>query len=445
MILAVDQGTTGTTCLVVDDELRVAGRSYVPVAVSTPRPGWVEQDPWELWASVERAIADAGAVTVDAVGIANQRETTIVWDRHTGDPVYPAIVWQDRRTADRCRELDADLIRARTGLTPDPYFSATKLEWILREASGDLAFGTVDTWLLWQLTDGAVHATDVSNASRTMLLDLETLDWSVELLELFGVPREILPEVHPSAHVFGANVAALAGDQQASLYAHGAAKATIGTGAFVLVSTGDDSSPPPHGLVRTAAAGGGYALEGSVFVAGAAVQWLRDGLGLIASAAESEALARSVDSTDGVYFVPALTGLGSPHWAPDARGLVTGITRGTRREHIVRAALESIAYQINDVIDAMPDRPPVLRVDGGATANTFLMQFLADVLQVPVEVSTEREMTALGAAALAGVAIARWTATDLAALRSSAARYEPDLDVSALVAGWRDAVGRALA
>ena len=438
MILAVDQGTTGTTCLVVDG-LEVVSRSYTPVAVSTPRPGWVEQDPWELWAGVERAVADAGPV--DAIGIANQRETTIVWDRRTGEPVHPAIVWQDRRTADRCRELDAELIRARTGLTPDPYFSATKLEWILREAHGDLAFGTVDTWLLWQLTGGEVHATDVSNASRTMLLDLETLDWSDELLELFGVPRDVLPEVRDSAGDFGANVAALAGDQQSSLYAHGAAKATIGTGAFVLVHSGDDWSPPPHGLVRTAAAGGGYALEGSIFVAGAAVQWLRDGLGLLADSAESEALARSVDSTDGVYFVPALTGLGSPHWAPDARGLVTGITRGTRREHLVRAALESIAFQILDVVDAMRERPDVLRTDGGATANAFLMQFLADVLQLPVEVAAEREMTALGAAALAG----RWSADELAAVRGVAARYEPERDESGLVAGWRDAVGRTVA
>jgi glycerol kinase len=452
VILAVDQGTTGTTALVVDGELAVVGRAYVPVSVSTPRPGWVEQDPWELWRSVqqaaEAALADAGVRSVDAVGIANQRETTIVWDRRTGEPVQPAIVWQDRRTAERCRALDADAIRARTGLTPDPYFSATKLEWILRQASGDLAFGTVDTWLLRQMTGGDAHATDVSNASRTMLLDLETLDWSDELLALFDVPREMLPEVHPSAHVFGewsgTPVAALAGDQQSSLYAHGRAKATIGTGAFVLVATGADGSTPPHGLVRTAAAGGGYALEGSIFVAGAAVQWLRDGLGLLADSAESEGLARSVDSTDGVYFVPALTGLGSPHWDADARGLVCGITRGTRREHLVRAALESIAYQVHDVVEAMAERPAVLRVDGGATANTFLIQFLADVLGVPVEVSAEPEMTALGAAALAGVGIGRWTEADLAALRSSAARYEPELDVSALVAGWRDAVDRAL-
>jgi glycerol kinase len=452
VILAVDQGTTGTTCLVVDGDLAVAGRASVPVSVSTPRPGWVEQDPWELWASVEQAaaaaLADAGVRSVDAVGIANQRETTIVWDRRTGEPVRPAIVWQDRRTADRCRALDADAIRERTGLTPDPYFSATKLEWILGETTGELAFGTVDTWLLRQMTGGAVHATDVSNASRTMLLDLETLDWSDELLELFGVPRDVLPDVQPSAHVFGewsgVPVAALAGDQQSSLFAHGDAKATLGTGAFVLGATGDDRSPPPHGLVRTAAAGGGYALEGSIFVAGAAVQWLRDGLGLLADSAESEALARSVGSTDGVYFVPALTGLGSPHWDADARGLVCGITRGTRREHLVRAALESIAFQVLDVVDAMAERPAVLRVDGGATSNGFLMQFLADVLGIPVEVSSEREMTALGAAALAGVAIGRWTGADLAALRTSSARYEPERDVSALVAGWRYAVARTL-
>ena len=317
MILAVDQGTTGTTCLVVDDELQVRGRGHAEVSVQTPRPGWVEQDPQELWASVERAaeaaLADAGVAAreLDALGIANQRETTLVWDRRTGEPVYPAIVWQDRRTAERCRELPAELIRTRTGLTPDPYFSATKLEWILRETGGmreGLAFGTVDTWLVWKLTHGAVHATDVTNASRTLLLDLATLDWDDELLALFGVDESLLPAVHGSAEVVGDGellgakvpIAALAGDQQASLFAHGGgAKVTLGTGAFLLVGTGGDCSPPPHGLVRTAAAGGGYALEGSIFVAGAAVQWLRDKLGMLANAAESEALARSVDSTEG--------------------------------------------------------------------------------------------------------------------------------------------------
>ena len=463
MILAVDQGTTGTTCLVVDDALEVRGRGYAPVTISTPQPGWVEQDPWELWTSVEQAaaaaVADAGvrASELAALGIANQRETTIVWSRRTGRPVHPAIVWQDRRTAERCRELPGELIRARTGLTTDPYFSATKLEWILRRTgSGDaLAFGTVDSWLLWQLTGGTVHATDRSNASRTMLLDLATLDWSDELLELFAVERSVLPELHSSAEVLAEAaflgrtlpVAALAGDQQASLFVLGDAKATLGTGAFVLVRSGSDATEAPHGLVRTVAAGlePAYALEGSVFVAGAAVQWLRDGLGLLDSACESETLARSVTSTEGVYFVPALTGLGSPHWAPDARGLVCGITRGTRREHLVRAALESIAYQVLDVVDALPSRPAVLRVDGGAAANGFLVQFLADALRLPVETAAERDSTALGAAALAGVATGRWTVDDLAALLPPAARYEPERDVSALVAGWVDAVSRTLA
>jgi glycerol kinase len=463
LILAIDQGTTGTTCLVVDDELGVTGRGYAQVALTTPQPGWVEQDPRELWSSVEAAAtlalhdAGVGASELDAIGIANQRETTIVWDRATGEPVYPAIVWQDRRTAERCRALPADEIRARTGLTPDPYFSATKLEWILRESGAapeSLAFGTVDSWLLWQLTGGAVHATDVSNASRTMLLDLETLDWSDELLELFGVSRALLPDVRPSASLFGEGqllgatlpVAALAGDQQASLYAHGAAKATLGTGAFVLVGTGADHSPAPHGLVRTAAAGtdASYALEGSIFVAGAAVQWLRDGLGVLADAAESEVLARSVDSTEGVYFVPALTGLGSPHWAPDARGLVCGITRGTRREHVVRAALEAMAYQVLDVVDALPERPAVLRVDGGASANGFLVQFLADVLGIPVEVAAEQETTALGAAALAGVSNGLWSEEELPRFRRASARREPQTDRSELVAGWRDALRRVL-
>jgi glycerol kinase len=463
VILAVDQGTTGTTCLVVGDALEVVGRGYAPVAIATPRPGWVEQDPEELWASVgraaEAALADANLPpsALDAIGIANQRETTIVWERASGEPVHPAIVWQDRRTADRCRELPVESIRACTGLTPDPYFSATKLEWILRETGirDGLAFGTVDTWLLWKLTSGAVHATDMSNASRTMLLDLATLDWSDELLELFGIPRAVLPAVHASAEVVGEAtflgetlpVSALAGDQQASLYAHGGAKATLGTGAFVLVGTGADCSTPPAGLVRTAAAGigRGYALEGSIFVAGAAVQWLRGGLGLLADSAESEALAISVDSTDGVYFVPALTGLGSPHWAPGARGLVCGITRGTRREHLVRAALEAVAFQVLDVVDAMAERPSVLRVDGGASANGFLVQFMADVLALPVEVAAERETTALGAAALAGVALGRWTEADVAAFRRTSARCEPQRDVTELVAGWHDALRRTLA
>jgi glycerol kinase len=474
VILAVDQGTTATTCLLLGDGLEVRARATVPVPVETPLPGRVEQDPEALWSSVEQAAAaalaaaGAGAAEVEAIGIANQRETTILWERTTGRPAAPAIVWQDRRTAARCAELPADAIRARTGLTPDPYFSATKLEWLLRERGDDrdgLAFGTVDTWLLWRLTGGAVHATDVSNASRTMLLDLATLDWSDELLGLFGIPRELLPEVRRSAEPLGdgalgairAPVVALAGDQQAALYGHGCVspgetKATFGTGAFVLAASGSDCSEPPHGLVRTAAAlpagaAPRYALEGSIFAAGAALQWLRDGLGLIADPAESEALARSVASTEGVHFVPALAGLGSPHWAPDARGLVAGLTRGTRREHLVRAALEAIAYQTRDVLDALPGRPPALRVDGGATANGFLVQFLADVCRVPVEVAAERETTALGAAALAGVATGRWSESDLAAMPRAASRYEPELgedEAEELVAAWRAALRRAL-
>jgi glycerol kinase len=414
VILAIDQGTTGTTCLVVDDELNVLRRGYADLPQHFPRPGWVEHDPEEIWQSVLAAASAAGLDDVDTVAITNQRETTLLWDRGTGEPVAPAIVWQDRRTAERCRELDAALIRERTGLLPDPYFSATKLEWLLREHARDgLAFGTVDSWLVWKLTGGEVHATDVTNASRTLLVSLETLDWDDELLALFGVDRSLLPRIARSEDVFGegtildrrVEIRGIAGDQQAALYGQGChtageGKATYGTGTFVLVHTGDDASPPPHGLLKTAAADG-YALEGAVLVSGAAVQWLRDGLGVLADAAESEALARSVDSSDGVVFVPALTGLGSPWWDPDARGLISGITRGTTRAHLVRAALEAIAHQVADVVDALPEPPAVLRADGGATANALLMQLQADLLGVPVEVAAERETTALGAAALA--------------------------------------------
>jgi glycerol kinase len=420
VILAVDQGTTGTTCLVVDDELTVLGRGYRELPQRFPRPGWVEHDPDEIWLGVERAaeaaLADArvGARDLTAIGIANQRETTLLWERSTGRPVAPAIVWQDRRTGARCAELDATLIRERTGLVPDPYFSATKLEWLLREHDGaGLAFGTVDAWLVWRLTGGAVHATDVTNASRTMLCSLATLDWDDELLTLFGVERSLLPRIVRSdeslgaARLLGATVElrGMAGDQQAALYGQGChvageGKATYGTGSFVLVHTGEDASPPPHGLLKSAAADG-YALEGAVLVSGAAVQWLRDGLGLLGDAAESEALALSVDSTEGVVFVPALAGLGSPWWDAGARGLIAGITRGTTRAHVVRAALEGIAHQVADVVEALPEAPAVLRADGGATGNRFLMQFQADLLGVPVEVAAERETTALGAAALA--------------------------------------------
>jgi glycerol kinase len=420
VILAIDQGTTGTACLVVDDELEVAGRGYRELPQRFPRPGWVEHDPDEIWLGVERAaeaaLAEAGvrASDLEAIGITNQRETTVLWDRASGRPVAPAIVWQDRRTAGRCRELDAHLIRERTGLVPDPYFSATKLEWLLRDRAHDgLAFGTVDSWLVWQLTRGAVHATDATNASRTLLCSLATLDWDDELLGLFGVDRELLPRIVRSdeevgeAELFGARlpIRGIAGDQQAALFgqgchAAGEGKVTYGTGSFVLVHTGPEAPQPPHGLLATAAADG-YALEGAVLVSGAAVQWLRDGLGLLTDAAESEALARSVDSSGGVAFVPALTGLGSPWWDADARGLVSGITRGTTRAHLVRAALEAIAHQVADVVHALPERPALLRADGGATGNSFLMQLQADLLGLPLQVAAESETTALGAAALA--------------------------------------------
>jgi glycerol kinase len=444
VILAIDQGTTGTTCLVLDDDLRVTGRGYRELPQHFPRPGWVEHDPDEIWATVTGAARDAsGDPTV--VAITNQRETTLLWDRATGKAVAPAIVWQDRRTADRCRELDAELIRRKTGLVPDPYFSATKLEWLLREhgSSDGLAFGTVDSFLVWRLTDGEQHVIDVTNASRTLLVDLQTLDWDDELLALFGIPRELLPRVVGSADSIGqgelngrtVEIRGIAGDQQAALYgqgchAPGEGKATYGTGSFVLVHTGGDASAPPDGLLKTAAADG-YALEGAVLTSGAAIQWLRDGLGLVRSAAETEALATSVDDTGGVHFVPALTGLGSPWWDADARGLVTGLTRGTTTAHVVRAALEAIAHQVADVVAALPEAPRVLRADGGATANAFLMQFQADLLQAPVEVAAERETTALGAAALAA---GRETGVAVGAV------YEPRRsvdEVAALRAGWR--------
>jgi glycerol kinase len=457
VILAVDQGTTATTCLVVDDGLHVLGRGTTELPQHFPRPGWVEHDPEEIWATVlasaNTALGDAG-VDVSAVGtvaIANQRETMLLWDRRTGRPVAPAIVWQDRRTAERCAQLDRDLIRERTGLVPDPYFSATKLEWLLErtQAREGLAFGTIDSWLAWRFTRGSRHVTDRTNASRTMLCSLETLDWDDELLALFGVERSLLPEIVGSADVvgegdlFGAavEVRGLAGDQQAALYGHGChrageGKATYGTGSFVLVHTGTDASPPPHGLLRTAAADG-YALEGAILVAGAALQWLRDGLGLIASAAESESLAESVEDAGGVVFVPALAGLGSPWWDADARGLIAGLTRGTSRAQLVRAALEAIAHQVADVVESFPEPLQALRVDGGATANRFLMQLQADLLGVPVEVAADPETTALGAAALAAGTSARV---------SAGAVYEPRLpreQVEELRAGWAAALDRA--
>ncbi len=464
MILAIDQGTTGTTCLVVDEELRVRGRGYCELRQHFPRPGWVEHDPEEIWASVvaaaEAAVSDAG-VQPTAIGIANQRETTVLWERATGRPVAPAIVWQDRRTAERCRELPAELIRERTGLVPDPYFSATKLEWLLARAerpASELAFGTVDSWLVWRLTGGRFHVTDRTNASRTMLLDLDSLDWDPELLALFGVDPVVLPQLVGSAQIVGEGellgrtlpISALAGDQQAALAGHGCfrrgqAKATYGTGSFVLVHEGPQRGWAPAGLLETAAVGG-YALEGAILAGGAAIQWLRDGLGLLADAAESEALARSVASSEGVYFVPALAGLGSPHWDADARGLISGITRGTTRAHIVRAALEAIALQVADVLAEFPSGVELLRADGGAAGNRFVLQLQADLLGCPIEVAAERETTALGAAVLAGIALGFWDEESVRESIPAGATYEPSpaAELEELRAGWRLAVGRAL-
>ncbi len=475
MLLAIDQGTTGTTCLVVDEELRTIGRGYREIGQHFPEPGWVEHDPEEIWASVlvtaEEALAAAriDARDLAAIGITNQRETTVVWERSSGRPVQRAIVWQDRRCAARCAELPEDLVRERTGLVCDPYFSAAKLEWILARtelAPEQLAFGTVDSWLVWKLTRGGAHVTDPTNASRTMLYGLDGGAWDDELLALFALDGGLLPTVVPSsgivgdAHLLGATIpiAGIAGDQQAALFGQGcfeagATKATYGTGTFVLAHAGADRSPTAPGLLRTAAAvppgaAPAFAAEGSVLVGGSAIQWLRDGLGIVANAAESERLAREVGDTGGVTFVPALTGLGSPHWDPQARGLISGITRGTTRAHLVRAALEAMAHQVADIVDVLPVAAEALRADGGATANTFLMQLQADLLGVPVEVSADTDATALGAAALAGLGVGIWPGTEaLLPLLHRGARYEPMLcrdEVESRRDGWRRALQRAM-
>jgi glycerol kinase len=475
VILAIDQGTTGTTCLVVNEALLPVGRGYRALEQHFPQPGWVEHDPDEIWASVEAsaadALADAGlrAQELSAIGITNQRETTLAWERRSGRPVHRAIVWQDRRTAERCAQLPADLIRERTGLVPDPYFSASKLEWILGRTDmpqRELVFGTVDAWLVWKLTGGSAHITDVTNASRTMLVDLSSGEWDDELLEFFGVERSVLPSIVGSsgivadASLLGARVsiAGIAGDQQASLFgqacfAPGEAKATYGTGTFVLVNLGERLSPVSDGVLVTPAAVGPsaparFAAEGSVLVGGAALQWLRDGLGVIAGAADSEAIAAGVPSTEGVFFVPALTGLGSPQWDPNARGLICGLTRGTTGAHLVRAALEAIAHQVADVLDVLPLEVGVLRADGGASANGFLMQLQADLIGTRVEVSAEEEATALGAASLAGLGVGVWgSPSEVAQLVRRGSTFEPRMDRSTAEAhreAWRQALERAL-
>jgi glycerol kinase len=478
VILAIDQGTTGSTCLVFDGDGKIAGRSYSEFRQHFPQPGWVEHDAAEIWEVTRRvaveAIVDAGiqGAELDAIGITNQRETVVAWDPATGEPVHHALVWQDRRTAVRCDELRAagreELIRERTGLVLDPYFSGTKVEWLVRNAEGvgeGTVFGTIDSWLVFKLTGR--HATDLSNASRTLLFDIGELRWDPDLCALLGVDPERLPEALPSAHVYGTTtefggevpVAGIAGDQQAALFgqachAAGQGKNTYGTGSFVLLNAGRSRPPAQEGLLTTIAWGLGdevdYALEASIFVTGAAVQWLRDGLGVIGNAAETAELAASLDSNDGVYFVPALTGLGSPHWDPYARGTIVGLTRGSGPAHLARAALEAIAYQTVDAVraqEAAAGEPLTeLKADGGAVANDWLMQFQADVLGVPVSVPEIAETTALGAAYLAGIATGVWTRDEVAARWREAARYEPRMEADereALLADWRRAVDRA--
>ncbi len=450
LVLAIDQGTTGTTAMLIDRRGDVRGRGYAELPQHFPKPGWVEHDADEIWTSVRRAVtaalrhAKSAPVAIVAIGITNQRETTLLWERASGRPIARAIVWQDRRTGPRCAALRraglTPMIRRRTGLVLDPYFSATKLEWMLKHhrgalakaRKGTLAFGTVDTWLVWKLTGGAVHATEPTNASRTMLFDIGRRRWDAELLRRFGVPASVLPEVRASSGDFGRTrglgflpdgipIAGVAGDQQSALFgqgcvARGESKNTYGTGCFLLLHTGAKRIASRSGLLTTIACGprgeATYALEGSVFVAGAALQWLRDGLGILAKASESEAMAKRVPDSGGVVLVPAFVGLGAPYWRADVRGALLGLTRGTTRAHVARAALESLAFQSRDLVEAMArdagGRVRTLKVDGGAAANDWLMQYQADLLGVPVVRPRVVETTALGAALLAGLGVGFW-------------------------------------
>jgi glycerol kinase len=477
MILAIDQGTTGTTCIVFDESGRPAGRAYSEFEQHFPKPGWVEHDAAEIWEVSRKvaigALSDASVQGSDlqGIGITNQRETVVAWDPNTGNPVHRALVWQDRRTAARCDELKEagreELVRERTGLVIDPYFSGTKIEWLIQNAElpEGTVFGTIDSWILFKLTGR--HLTDYSNASRTLLFDIRKLAWDPELCEMLGVDPGRLPEPAPSSEVYGTTsefgglvpVAGIAGDQQAALFGQachlrGDAKNTYGTGSFVLLNTGTEAPEPGEGLLTTVAWGLGgevdYALEAAVFVTGAAVQWLRDGLGIIADASETAAMAAALDSNEGVYFVPALTGLGSPYWDPYARGTIVGLTRGSGREHFARAALEAIAYQTVDAVRAQEtasgDSLRSLKADGGAVANEWLMQFQADVLGAPVIVPEIPETTALGAAYLAGIATGLWDLEGVRSMWREAARYEPrmaDAGREALLGDWHRAVERS--
>ncbi len=488
-VLAIDQGTTGSTCLVISEDGQIRGRGYREITQYFPEPGWVEHDADEIFArtveAAREAIAQSAAngIVPEVLGITNQRETVLLWDRATSVPIGRAIVWQDRRTAARCAALAAlapqrEAIAAATGLVTDPYFSATKLEWLLEHRLGvaprsldTIAAGTIDSWLIWRLTNGAVHATDPTNASRTMLYDINTMSWSAPLCALFNVPPSLLPEVRPSSGSFGVTapehlglalpIGGVAGDQQAALFgqgcwAPGTSKNTYGTGAFLLLNTGATRPTGGQGLLTTiccdATGAPAYALEASIFIAGAAVQWLRDALGLLERAGDSEAMARSLTSNDGVYFVPALTGLGAPVWESAARGTIVGLTRGTTREHLVRAALEAMCFGTADVLRAMREASgaplDVLRVDGGAAANGWLMQFQSDVLGVPVERPDIVEITAMGAGALAGISVGVWPSAQAFLTARTYQRFVPGEGAVAAqhaMKGWHRGVRAAVA
>ena len=489
-ILAIDQGTTGSTILVFDHSGSICGKAYSEFPQIFPQPGWVEHDATRIWEDVKKltveALANAGATPADvaAIGITNQRETIVCWDKATGKPCCNAIVWQDRRTSDYCAELKEagheDSVQQKTGLLLDPYFSGTKLRWMLEQDSslrtraqkGEVLAGTIDSWLIWNLTGGKQHVTDYTNASRTLLYNIRELDWDSDLLSLFDIPREMLPQVVSCSGQVGVTndslfdgaqipIAGIAGDQQSALFGQacfkvGQVKNTYGTGSFLLMHTGTEAPVSKERLLTTIAWRIGdepveYALEGAVFVSGAAVQWLRDGLGIIENAADTQQLAESVESTDGVYFVPALAGLGAPYWDPYARGTIVGLTRGTTKAHLVRATLEAIAYQSRDVVDAMIRDAGVplaeLRADGGAVANPFLMQFQADALGVPVRIPVVAETTALGAAYLAGLGVGFWKSRDeIQSQWQQAAEYSPvlaDEQRDAHYSRWQEAVSRS--
>ncbi|WP_010495824.1 glycerol kinase GlpK [Paenibacillus elgii] len=484
-ILSLDQGTTSSRAILFNHDSRIVSAVQKEFAQYYPQPGWVEQDAEEIWESVVSVIslclskAGIGPSQVAAIGIANQRETTVVWDKMTGKPIYNAIVWQSRQTTPICERLKSqgwqDLVHEKTGLLIDAYFSATKAAWILDEVPGararaergELLFGTVDTWLIWKLTGGKVHVTDYSNASRTMMFNIRELKWDTELLKRLNIPESMLPEVRPSSCIYGVTdkeivggeiaIAGTAGDQQAALFGQacfeeGAAKNTYGTGCFMLMNTGSKAVYSKHGLLTTIAWGLGgrveYALEGSIFVAGSAIQWLRDGLRMIKSAEESEAFASRVESAEGVYVVPALVGLGTPYWDSDARGAVFGVTRGTTKEHFIRATLEALAFQTKDVLAVMEEESGItlhsLRVDGGVVKNNFLMQFQSDILNVPVDRPVINETTALGAAYLAGLAVGYWAGqSDIVKQWKRNKTFMPNMDDAKrrnLYDGWKKAV-----